>query len=233
LGSKKLFKFGLALVALTSIVLFFSLGLDQYFHLEYLKTRRSELTNFYQLHRSLTLAIYFGAYVLITALSLPGATVMTLAAGAFFGLLTGTILASFASTIGATLAFLASRFLFRDWVQDRFKTKLKIVNQGIEKDGNFYLLTLRLVPLFPFFLVNLVLGVTPIKTGQFFLISQVGMLAGTIVFVYAGTQLAQLESLKDILSPNLILALTLIGLLPLLTKQIVNFFSTDRYRRKP
>ena len=156
---------------------------------------------------------------------------MTLVAGAIFGLLWGTVLVSFASTIGATLAFLASRFLLRDMVQRKFGDKIRSVNKGIEKDGAFYLFTLRLVPLFPFFVINLVMGLTPIRTGVFFLVSQGGMLAGTIVYVNAGTQIAQIESVRGILSPTLIGSFVLLGVFPLLAKKMVEFIRARRVFR--
>tara|TARA_B110000503_G_scaffold27236_3_gene43284 strand:+ start:3176 stop:5449 length:2274 start_codon:yes stop_codon:yes gene_type:complete len=160
-------------------------------------------------------------YVLVTALSLPGAVVMTLAAGALFGLFWGTVIVSFASSIGATMAFLVSRYLLNDAVQNRFSDRLKPINEGIKKDGAFYLFTLRLVPVFPFFLINLLMGLTPIRAVTFYWVSQVGMLAGTLVYVNAGTQLAQLDSLSGILSPSLLLSFVLLGLFPLLANKIL------------
>ncbi len=160
-------------------------------------------------------------YVLVTALSLPGAAVMTLAAGALFGLFWGTVIVSFASSIGATMAFLVSRYLLNDAVQNRFSDRLKPINEGIKKDGAFYLFTLRLVPVFPFFLINLLMGLTPIRAATFYWVSQVGMLAGTLVYVNAGTQLAQLDSLSGILSPSLLLSFVLLGVFPLIAKKIL------------
>lgn len=165
---------------------------------------------------------FFASYILITALSLPGAAVMTLAAGALFGLWWALLIVSFASTIGATLAFLVSRFLLRDWVQQRFGNRLKAINLGIERDGGFYLFTLRLVPVFPFFIINLVMGLTPLKTWTFYWVSQVGMLAGTLVYVNAGTQLAQIDSLGSIMSINLLASFALLGLFPLIAKKIID-----------
>ncbi|MGH9577706.1 MAG: VTT domain-containing protein, partial [Terriglobales bacterium] len=168
-----------------------------------------------------TVAAFFLIYVAATGLSLPGAIILTLAAGAIFGLLWGTVFVSFASSIGATLAFLASRFLLRHSVQAKFGDKLKAINTGIDKDGAFYLFTLRLVPAFPFFVINLVMGLTSIKTRTFYWVSQLGMLAGTIVYVNAGTQIAQIESAAGILSPALIASFTLLGIFPLIAKKIV------------
>jgi pyruvate/2-oxoglutarate dehydrogenase complex dihydrolipoamide dehydrogenase (E3) component/uncharacterized membrane protein YdjX (TVP38/TMEM64 family) len=167
-------------------------------------------------------------YVVVTGLSLPGAAIMTLAGGAIFGLLWGTLIVSFASSIGATIAFLASRFIFRDTVQRRFADGLRAVNAGVEKDGPFYLFALRLVPIFPFFVINLVMGLTPMKTRTFYWVSQLGMLAGTIVYVNAGTQIAQIETLSGILSPGLLGSFVLLGLFPLLAKRIVGLLAARK-----
>ncbi|MGC1438993.1 MAG: TVP38/TMEM64 family protein, partial [Burkholderiaceae bacterium] len=166
-------------------------------------------------------AIFFAAYVLVTSLSLPGAALMTLLAGAIFGLIWGTVLVSFASSIGATLAFLASRFICRDWVQGKLGKHLAPINAGIEKEGAFYLFTLRLVPIFPFWIINLVMGLTSLPARTFYWVSQVGMFLGTVVFVNVGTQLAKVTSLKGILSPTLIASFVLLGVLPLAAKKIV------------
>jgi pyruvate/2-oxoglutarate dehydrogenase complex dihydrolipoamide dehydrogenase (E3) component/uncharacterized membrane protein YdjX (TVP38/TMEM64 family) len=175
---------------------------------------------------------FFVAYVVVTGLSLPGAAVMSLGGGALFGLLWGTIIVSFASSIGATLAFLVSRFVLRDVVQTRFADRLKAINEGIEKNGAFYLLTLRLVPIFPFFLINLLMGLTPIRTVTFYAVSQIGMLAATVVYVNAGTQLAQLENLSDVLSPALLASFVLLGIFPLLAKKLVAIIQNRRaYKR--
>ncbi|MDY0248787.1 MAG: FAD-dependent oxidoreductase [Pseudomonas sp.] len=171
---------------------------------------------------------FFLLYVIVTALSLPGAAVLTVAAGALFGLIEGVLLASFASSIGATLAFLVSRYLLRNSVKQRFPERLAAIDAGVEKEGGFYLFTLRLVPVFPFFLINLLMGVTAIKARTFYWVSQVGMFAGTFVFVNAGTQLAQIESLSNILSLNLILSFALLGFFPLIAKAILNVFKKRR-----
>lgn len=211
----------LAIIAVL-VVGFFAFDLGQYFSLEYFKSKQAEIDAYFQADPGQTALVFFLIYVAVTGLSLPGATIMTLVAGAIFGVLWGTVIVSFASTIGATLAFLASRFLFRDLVQRRFGRSLAAVNRGVEKDGAFYLFTLRLVPAFPFFVINLVMGLTPIGTLTFFLVSQVGMLAGTVVYVNAGTQLAQIESLSGILSPDLIASFTLLGIFPLIAKKVVD-----------
>ncbi len=209
------------IVILTS--LFFILGLDQYFSFDYLKNTLDDLKGSYDRHRALTMAAYMGVYVLVTALSLPGAVIMTLAGGALFDLFYGTLLVSFASTMGATLAFLFSRYLFKDWIQQKFSSKLAAINMGIEKEGGFYLFTLRLVPVFPFFLINLAMGLTPIRTRVFYLVSQVGMLPGTLVYINAGTALAKIESPSGILSPGLLFSFFLLGIFPFIAKGAVSF----------
>ncbi|GAB4180298.1 MAG: bifunctional TVP38/TMEM64 family protein/FAD-dependent oxidoreductase [Geothermobacteraceae bacterium] len=205
------------------VVAFFAFDLQRYLTLAELKARQAEFQQFYAANRLLTLGLYFLLYVLVTALSLPGAAVMTLAGGALFGFLPALLVVSFASTIGATLAFLVSRFLLRDWVQSRFRDRLAAINRGVEKEGAFYLFTLRLVPIFPFFVINLVLGLTPMRTLTFYWVSQVGMLAGTAVYINAGTQLGQINSLSGILSPGLLLSFVLLGIFPLLARKGVDF----------
>ncbi len=202
------------------VAVFFAFDLGQYLSFDYLKSRQAALESFYAGHQLMSMAVYMAIYILVAALSLPGAAVMTLAGGAIFGFWFGLVLVSFASTIGATCAFLVARFLLRDTVQKSFGDRLKAVNKGIEKDGAFYLFTLRLVPIFPFFVINLVMGLTPIRTGVFYLVSQVGMLAGTAVYVNAGTQLAQIDSLSGILSPDLIFSFALLGIFPLIAKKV-------------
>jgi uncharacterized membrane protein YdjX (TVP38/TMEM64 family) len=223
-----IFKWMVAGAVIGLVVLFFVFDLGQYLSLAYLKSRQEWLVGIYTRHTLWTIGAYMLVYIMVTALSLPGAAVMTLAGGALFGLVTGTVVISFASTIGATLAFLVSRFLLKNWVQDRFKDKLHAINQGIERDGAFYLFTLRLVPVFPFFIINLVMGLTPIRTIRFYLVSQLGMLPGTLVYVNAGTQLAQIDSLKGILSPGLLLSFALLGIFPLLARKGVAFINRKR-----
>ena len=209
------------LVLVVLVISFFAFDLGRYLTLDFFKSRQEAFNLYYQQHRFSTLLGYFLIYVLVTALSLPGATVMTLAGGALFGLWTALLVVSFASSIGATLAFLVSRFLLRDWVQGRFGDKLRAVNAGVEKEGAFYLFSLRLVPIFPFFVINLVMGLTPLKTSLYYLVSQVGMLPGTFVYVNAGTQLGQLEGAAGILSPGLLLSFALLGVFPLVAKRIL------------
>lgn len=215
------------ILLLTTVALlvaaFFIFDLGRYFNLEYLKQQQAVMDAFYERQPLTTVLYYFLLYIIITGLSLPGAAILTLAGGAIFGLLWGTVIVSFASTIGATLAFLFSRYLFRDAIQGRYAEKLAAINKGIKEEGAFYLFTLRLVPIFPFFIINLVMGLTTIRVLTFFLVSQVGMLAGTIVYVNAGTQIAKIEQLKDIASPALILSFVLLGIFPLLAKKTVDY----------
>lgn len=221
-------KLPLVIFLVLSIAAFFIFDLGQYFSLEFIKQNQASFEQYYSENPVQTVAIYFIIYVLVTALSLPGAAIMTLAGGALFGLTTGVLVISFASTIGATLAFLFSRFLLRDWIQQRFSRQLDSINKGIEKEGAFYLFTLRLVPVFPFFVINLGMGLTPIKTWTFYWISQLGMFAGTIVYVNAGTQLGKLEGLSGILSPALLLSFTLLGLLPLIGKKVIDLLKARK-----
>lgn len=212
----------LLLVLALLIAAFFAFDLGRFLSLEFLKAQHAAIESIYHAHPVRTALAFLAVYVAVTGLSLPGAAIMTLAAGAVFGLLAGTLLVSFASSIGATLAFLASRFLFRDSIQRRFGDKLNTINGGIEKEGAFYLFTLRLVPVFPFFVINLLMGLTAMKTRTFYWVSQLGMLLGTIVYVNAGTQLARIHSLRDILSPMLLLSFAALGIFPLLAKKIVD-----------
>ncbi|MEE8342568.1 MAG: FAD-dependent oxidoreductase [Gammaproteobacteria bacterium] len=222
----------LVLFIVVLIAGFFIFDLGQYFSLDYFKSKQAEIDVYYRSNPWVSLGIYFVVYVTVTALSLPGAVIMTLAGGAIFGLLWCAVVVSFASTIGATLAFLVSRLLLRDWVQSKFSNNLKAVNAGIQKEGAFYLFTLRLVPIFPFFIINLVMGLTPIRVLVFYIVSQIGMLPGTIVFVNAGTQIGKIESLSGILSPGLIGSFVLLGVFPLLTKKLVEFFKARKVVRK-
>jgi len=211
----------LALLVVAAIALFFGMGLDQYLTLGALKESHGKFAAMLDQSPLRVTLIAFVLYVIVVALSLPGATIMGLAMGALFGLWQGTILVSFASTIGATLAFLASRYLLRDYVQHHFGDRLQGINEGMAKDGALYLFMLRLVPLFPFFLINLLMGLTQIRTRTFYWVSQLGMLAGTLVYVNAGTQLARIESLSGIISPGVLLSFALLGVFPLITKRVV------------
>ncbi len=214
-------KLGLILVLALLIASYFIFDLGRFFSLDYFKAQQAAIEAYRAENPVLTAGLFFLIYVVVTALSFPGAAVLTLVAGAIFGLWWGVLIVSFASSIGATLAFLASRFLLRDWVQKRFGDRLKAINAGVEKEGGFYLFTLRLVPAFPFFVINLVMGLTPIRTTTFYWVSQLGMLAGTLVYVNAGTQLGQIESLAGILSPGLVGSFVLLGIFPLIAKRIV------------
>ena len=200
---------------------FFAFDLGRFLDLAFFKEQQNAIEAYRLDHPLLTAGIFFAIYVAVTGLSLPGAAVMTLVGGAIFGLFWGTVIISFASSIGATLAFLASRLLFRDGVQRRFGDKLKTVNDGIAREGGFYLFALRLVPIFPFFAINLVMGLTPIRTWTFYWVSQVGMLAGTVVFVNAGTQLARIESVGGILSPAILGSFALLAVFPFIAKRVL------------
>ncbi|MEQ8259897.1 MAG: FAD-dependent oxidoreductase [Alcanivorax sp.] len=225
---KKLALLGV-IVALVASYFVFDLG--QYLSLDYLKAQRGAFQALAAEQPVLVLGGFFLLYVAVTALSLPGAAIMTLAAGALFGFWVALLLVSFASSVGATLAFLASRFLFKDAVQSRFGERLKKINAGVEKDGAFYLFTLRLIPAFPFFVINLVMGLTPLKTWTFYWVSQVGMLAGTAVYVNAGTQLGELDTLSGLLSVDLIGAFVLLGLFPWLAKAVMAFLQARKVYR--
>jgi pyruvate/2-oxoglutarate dehydrogenase complex dihydrolipoamide dehydrogenase (E3) component/uncharacterized membrane protein YdjX (TVP38/TMEM64 family) len=214
-------KISLAAAVLAAVVLFVALDLGRYLSLDYLKQSQAGFIDLYT-RQPLTVAlVYFVLYVLATALSFPGATILTLAGGGIFGLGWGLLIVSFASSVGATLAFLTARFVLRDSIEARFAKRLTDINQGIEKDGAFYLFTLRLVPLVPFFVINLVMGLTKLRVWVFYAVSQLGMLAGTAVFVNAGTQLSQVTSLQGILSPALLGSFVLLGVFPLLARKLV------------
>ena len=204
------------------VAAYFTFDLGQYLSLEYFKAQQAAIESYRASHPWPTALLFFLVYVAVTGLSLPGAALMTLVGGAIFGLLWGTVIISFASTIGATLAFLAARFLLRDAVQRRFGDRLGAINAGVAKDGPFYLFTLRLVPIFPFFVINLVMGLTPLRASTFYWVSQVGMLPATVVYVNAGREIGQIESLAGIVSPGLLLSFVLLGLFPLIAKKAVD-----------
>ncbi|HHI4967740.1 TVP38/TMEM64 family protein [Vibrio parahaemolyticus] len=216
--NKKLI-FGLILVA---TILLLGANFGQYLTLENAKAQQEALNSFIETNIVYTATVYFLAYVAITAFSIPGAAVVTLLGAALFGFWFSLLLVSFASTIGATLAFLSSRYLLRDWVQSRFGEKLVAINQGVKKDGAFYLFSLRLIPVFPFFLINLLMGLTPMSIARFYLTSQIGMLPGTAVYLNAGTQLATIDSLSGIVSPTVLASFALLGLFPILVKWVMN-----------
>ncbi|MFM7377894.1 MAG: FAD-dependent oxidoreductase [Erythrobacter sp.] len=213
----------LAIIAVLAalVAAYFAFGLGQYLSLEGIKNGVSQWEAFYAENPVQVLAAFFVIYVAVTGASLPGAAFLTLAAGALFGVVTGTILVSFASTLGATLAFLSSRYVLRDTIEARFGERLKAINAGLERDGPFYLFTLRMIPYIPFFAVNLVMGLTRIRTLTFIWVSQIGMLLGTVVYVNAGTQLAAIGSLKDLLSPTILASFLLLALVPWIAKGII------------
>ena len=215
-------KISLLALVVVAIAAFVVLDLGRYLSLDYLKQSQAQFLDLYTRQPFTVAAVYFALYVVATALSFPGATIITLAGGAIFGFGWGLLIVSFASSLGATLAFLTARFVLRDSIEARFAKRLADINKGIEKDGAFYLFTLRLVPLVPFFVINLVMGLTKMRTWVFYVVSQVGMLAGTAVFVNAGTQLANITSLKGILSPALIGSFVLLGVFPLLARKGVD-----------
>ena len=214
-------KLGLLLTIAIAVLAFVGMDLGRYLSLDYLKHSQAAFADLYSREPVGVALVYFAMYVLATALSFPGATIITLAGGAVFGLGWGLLIVSFASSIGATLAFLAARFVLRDSIETRFAQRLGEINRGIEKDGAFYLFTLRLIPVVPFFVINLAMGLTQMKTWTYYWVSQIGMLAGTAVFVNAGTQLAHIDSLKGILSPGLLGSFVLLGLFPLLARWVI------------
>jgi uncharacterized membrane protein YdjX (TVP38/TMEM64 family) len=220
----------LAVVALLLLLVagYFVFDLGRYLDLDYLKAVHEQAVLLVSQRPVLSTVLFFSGYVLVAAASLPGAAVMTLAAGALFGLPWGLAVVSFASSVGATSAMLIARTVLGGTVQRRFGAQLESVNRGLERDGGFYLFTIRMVPLFPFFVVNLVMGLTPIRTWTFYWVSQVGMLAGTFVFVFAGTQLARVDQISDVLSPGMIAALSLLGLFPLLARKGVGWIRHAR-----
>ena len=218
----------LVLVLLGAIVAYFVFGLGQILSLENFKASQADIVAAKDANPVLYISGFFLLYVAVTGLSIPGAAIMTLIAGALFGVLIGTIIVSFASTMGATLAFLSARFVLRDWVQGKFGERLRAIDEGLEKDGAFYLFTLRLIPVFPFFVINLLMGLTRIKTRTFFWVSQLGMLPATIVFVNAGTQISRIESTAGLLSPALIASFVALALFPWAAKAIVALVTRSR-----
>jgi uncharacterized membrane protein YdjX (TVP38/TMEM64 family) len=218
----------LALLILAAIVVFVAFDLGRFLTLDSLKQARGTLAAWQGNEPWLTAAGYFSLYVAMAALSLPGAAIMTVAGGTLFGLAEGTVLVSFASSLGAVLAFASARFVLRDSVQRRVGGRLTAVNEGMARDGIFYLFTMRLVPVFPFFVVNLLMGLTSIRPRTFYWVSQLGMLPATAVLVYAGTQLARIQHLADVASPRLLLAFALLGMFPLITRGIVRALQKRR-----
>ncbi len=218
----------MALVAL--IAGFFAFDLGQYFRLEFLKSKQAAIEEFRRENPFAAGGVFFAAYLVITSLSLPGAAVMNFVGGAIFGVLWGTLIASFASSLGATAAFLSSRFLFRDAVRNRFGERLRAIDAGFEREGAFYLFALRLLPIFPYMLVNLLMGLTPIRTRTFYAVSQLGMLPATLVYANAGAQIATIRPLTEVLSPGLIGSLVLLGIFPLVARYAVEAVKSRRQR---
>ncbi|HWI99063.1 MAG TPA: FAD-dependent oxidoreductase [Burkholderiales bacterium] len=221
-------RLAVVLLVAAAAAAFFAVGGHRYLSLENLKAQQAALEQWRAAHPVGTAAAFLAAYVAMTGLSLPGATLLTLAGGALFGLLWGTVLVSFASSLGATLAFLASRFVLRGWVQRAYGAQLRAIDRGVEKDGGFYLFTLRLIPAVPFFVINLAMGLTRMRVRTFYWVSQLGMLAGTLVYVYAGTQLGRIASVRDVVSPGLIGALLALGIFPLVAKKVVDAYKARR-----
>ncbi|RZR06439.1 TVP38/TMEM64 family protein [Vibrio vulnificus] len=213
--------FGILLIA---TIILLAVNFSQYLTLDNAKAQQLALNSFIEENFLFASISYFVIYVGLTAFSVPGATVVTLLGAALFGFWYSLLLVSFASTIGATIAFLSSRYLLKDWVQARFGDKLSAINQGVEEDGAFYLFSLRLIPVFPFFLINLLMGLTPISIGRYYLTSQIGMLPGTAVYLNAGTQLADINSLSGILSPTVLASFALLGIFPIAVKWIMSKF---------
>ncbi|MEZ9339588.1 TVP38/TMEM64 family protein [Vibrio splendidus] len=213
----------LGIVLVVTIILL-GVNFGQYLTLENAKAQQAVLNDYIDSNFIAAAAIYFVAYVMITAFSIPGAAVVTLLGAALFGFWNSLLLVSFASAIGATLAFLSSRYLLRDWIQTKFGDKLATINKGVEKDGAFYLFSLRLIPVFPFFLINLLMGLTPMSVSRYYITSQIGMLPGTAVFLNAGTQLAEIDSLSGIVSPSVLLSFALLGIFPIVAKWLMNKF---------
>ncbi|NGN96872.1 dihydrolipoyl dehydrogenase [Grimontia sp. S25] len=225
-------KLAVLIVIAAIFVTWFAFDLGALFTLENAKAQHEALKDTIASNFVTASIIYFVVYIAMTALSLPGAAIATLLGAALFGFWWALLMVSFASSIGATLAFLVSRFLLKDSVQNKFGDRLATINQGVEKDGPFYLLTLRLIPVFPFFLINLLMGLTPIRTATFYIVSQIGMLPGTAVYINAGTQLAQIDSLSGIVSPGVLLSLVLLGVFPIIAKMIMNVIQKRRVYAK-
>ncbi|HAS89142.1 MAG TPA: TVP38/TMEM64 family protein [Desulfovibrio sp.] len=215
-------------IVVIAAVLFFVFDLDKFLTLEYLKSSRAEFQVFYDQNPFLTIFSFFFVYILIVGLNLPGAAALGLAGGAMFGFTVGVLTISFASSIGATLACFFSRYLFRDYVQRKFGDRLEKVNRGIEKEGAFYLFTMRLIPAIPFVVINLVMGLTPIRLRTFYWVSQIGMLPGTMVYVNAGKEFGQIDSLSGIVQPGVLISFALLGIFPLVVKKAMGLVKHRR-----
>jgi pyruvate/2-oxoglutarate dehydrogenase complex dihydrolipoamide dehydrogenase (E3) component/uncharacterized membrane protein YdjX (TVP38/TMEM64 family) len=221
-------KFVFLILLTFTLIASYQLGYFSYLNLDFVKNSLVEFRNYDNLEPIQTKLIFFISYIAVVAINLPGATFLTLLAGALFGLVNGFLIVSFASTIGASLAFLISRFLFRDWIQSKFGEQLNFVNEGLKNDGAFYLLTLRLIPAFPFFLINVLMGLTQIKLFTFYWVSQIGMLAGTFIYVQAGVELSKINNIKDIVGPSMILTFTALGLMPFVFKWVIAAYKNKK-----
>jgi len=224
MSARTLQKIAIVVVIAGLIGIFYYFELGRYVTLQYLKTSQEAVEQLYVEHTVPVIGTYMGVYIIVTSLSLPGAAALTIGGGALFGLVVGTVVVSFASTIGATFACFFARFLFRDWVQNKFGEKLKTIDRGIREEGAFYLFTLRLIPVFPFFVINLVMGLTRMSLFTFYWVSQVGMLAGTVVYVNAGKELAKIDSLSGIMSPGLIISFVVLGVFPITVKKLMGWY---------
>lgn len=220
---KNQWKIGIVLFFLIGFSLFWIYDLQHYLTLDYLRSSKTDLLNYYSANPLFTIILFGGIYTILTAFSIPLAAVLTLAGGALFGLIMGTIVVSIASTLGATCAMLASRLVIGDYVQQRFKKQFEIINQKIDEEGIYYLFSLRLIVLFPFFVVNLVMGLTSMRAFTYAWVSQLGMLPATVVYVNVGTELGKINSLGDVASPSLWFAFALLGIFPLVIKKLVAF----------
>ena len=229
-SSKQIKKLSLMVIFIVVIVSFFSLNIQSYFTLENLKSYKKILISLYENNPIIFLIVFFTIYILVTALSLPGATILTISGGVIFGLFLGTLVVSFASTIGATIAMIISRYFFKDWVKTRFEKQMEKINFGMNKDGVFYLFTLRLVPAIPFFVVNLIIGLTSLRLFTFFWVSQLGMLPATLVYINAGSKLNDIGKSSDILSPIFIGSFLILGMFPLMAKMLLKTINSIRVK---
>tara|TARA_B100001996_G_scaffold272925_1_gene213824 strand:+ start:395 stop:1087 length:693 start_codon:yes stop_codon:yes gene_type:complete len=228
-----MYKIKILIIAMIVVAIcsYYYFSLEKFLSLEYVQSHLDFMKVYKQQHFEVFAAIFFLTYILVAALSIPGALILTITSGAVFGLFWGIIISSFASSIGATLAFLASRLILREWVQNKYRDYLVPINKGIEKEGAFYLFSIRMIPLFPFFVTNLLMGLTSISVSSFYLVSQIGMFLGTIVYVNAGTELSKITSLSGLLSTPILLSFAFLGMLPLVTKYIVSFIRQRNHEK--
>ena len=228
-----MYKIKILIIAMIVVAIcsYYYFNLEKFLSLEYVQSHLDFMKVYKQQHFEVFAAIFFLTYILVAALSIPGALILTITSGALFGLFWGIIISSFASSIGATLAFLASRLILREWVQNKYRDYLVPINKGIEKEGAFYLFSIRMIPLFPFFVTNLLMGLTSISVSSFYLVSQIGMFLGTIVYVNAGTELSKITSLSGLLSTPILLSFAFLGMLPLVTKYIVSFIRQRNHEK--